>query len=633
MLTSETAAALRLAHVSTSRLNSVVRQEILAGRWSLDESRRPSAPSPELSTALSEIDGLWQHALSTTTAEVEGLTTRASILLDEYEHAFTRMTGGEKPVMSPFSLPHNTYVGAELTEPMPVPRWLGQLAVLPDKPWGHLPWTDLADRNLIFLPDDQNLGYGDSVAAVQSIVADQMSRSAPNGLKITWIDGMHQGRSAGAFQRLIDVGPLVLSGRVWTAPQEIETALQRVANRADGIQQSCLKNDLPHLDAYNAQPGVPTEAHHLVVVTGYPNGFQPESARLLRQVTQQGYRTGISVLVVMHPMMASIAPSTDCAVPYYATMTDGTLPDSAPEWCTFDVLPIGEPVLGRAGHPHARVFPYEEDAPVWMPYVPRHVDTADQEAILLGYVRSSAHLVATGLSPRELTERNLKPAERTNALRKAMLTWLREQSGHNRVPRWEDFLTSEPARLTGATFTADEVDKQAATFQDSGFVLGASGPNSPTPVLTRAGEDLAEREHLTAADFTAAKQGDTITTIFQRDVSGSLVAVGKHNTVVQHRHQGYQKQLEDLIAALNVIVDRLPQILSPGPDAEDSLAHAADALTEATAPQPDEGKLRRAVKGLAGLLKPVADQAVQGAGEGAHELAKEALTHLQPFVS
>ena len=80
-----------------------------------------------------------------------------------------------------------------------------------------------------------------------------------------------------------------------------------------------------------------------------------------------------------------------------------------------------------------------------------------------------------------------------------------------------------------------------------------------------------------------------------------------------------------------VVADTLAQLSNlqlPEEDFEDAAVTGDEILTEVVSEEPDRGKIRRGLAALKGLLLPVATQAVAGAGEGAHELAKTAIEHL-----
>lgn len=354
-LSSRSAAALRKAEVPVAALQAAVQQGIRSGQWSLGRQGSSGALPPQLEEAFRETAADWQQALADVNSSFEESLRHAQTAFDDYQEYADAMRPGENSWLAPLAFPQDTYVWADPTgvpehpsEGRASSRWLMRRQVLPHRSWAALPWIDLGTTNFVFLPDGSSLSYAEAMAAARGIVADQMSRAAPDCLKITWIDALHSGRGAGAFLRLAESGSRIIDGQVWTDPAGIESALLRVVDRIAAIERTCLKGEFEDLDAYNSQSGLPPEAHHVVVVSGYPVGLRDSSAQLLRQITGNGDRAGICVIVVMDTTMAPMVGTTDAIAPSYAQLADGPGPVHAPDWWSPAVLPLGEIVLGHA---------------------------------------------------------------------------------------------------------------------------------------------------------------------------------------------------------------------------------------------------------------------------------------------
>ncbi|MFJ9119262.1 hypothetical protein ACIRJO_27400 [Streptomyces sp. NPDC102394] len=652
-LSSPSRTALRLAHVPLTALHAAIQQGIRSGQWSLGRPGSPGTLPPQLEGAFRETAADWQRALADANSAFEESVRQAQTAFDDHEPYADAMRPGENSWLAPLAFPQDTYVGAN---PAGNPdqssggrascRWLMRRQVLPHRSWASLPWLDFGTTNLVFVPDGQSLSYAAAMAAARGIVADQMSRAAPDCLKITWIDALHSGRGAGAFLRLAESGSRIIDGQVWTDPPGIESALQRVADRMAGIERTCLKNEFDDLDAYNAQSGLPPEAHHVVVVSGYPVGLRETSAQLLRQITGNGDRAGICVIIVMDASMASMIGTTDAIAPSYAQLADGPGPANAPDWWSPAVLPLGEFVLGHSGRPYARVVTAPEHESLWVPCELQSVDEAVQTAIIRGYARASHRLAESGMSPRELDIKRIDPIARTVSLRSAMISWLHEREAADRHPEgWDDFVQSDAPRRTGITYTFAEVAKQAAYLCDQGYT--AAGPDDAPdltglsfPRLTSKGGDMALSGSTGAGDFAAnsGKSGNATTNhyngpVFQGDMSRAQIAWNNRD-VTQSRSSVEQVTpgFEELAQAVTRTLAQLPLIGLPDEDAEDAAASANEILGEVVSPTPDRGRIRRSLTALRSYLQPVAAQAALGTGEGAHDLAKAALDHLQGAV-
>ncbi|MCX5423606.1 hypothetical protein [Streptomyces sp. NBC_00078] len=651
-LSSSSAAALRAAQVPLAGLNSAIQQAIRAGRWSLGGSGSTGARPPEIDHACSETVAAWGRALAAANSSFEESVRQSQTALDGYEPYADRMQPGEDSYLASFAFPQDTYIGDRLAadpahsyKERAFPRWLMRRKVLPHRPWASLPWIDLCNTNLVFVPDGPSLSYAEAMAAAQGIVADQMSKAAPNRLKITWIDALHSGRSAGAFLHLAESNSLIIDGQVWTDPGGIESALLRVVDRMAVLERTCLKNEFDNLDAYNAQPGVSPEAHQVVVVAGYPAGFQESSARLLRQISDNSTRAGICVIVVMNTSMAPIIGTTDEIAPSYAQLTDGPGPVNGPHWWSPAVLPLGEFVLGHSGQPYARVITFPQGESVWVPCELRSTKTTVQTSIIGGYAQASRQLAESGLSPRELDIKRIDPAARTVSLRSAMIGWLHEQEVVNQFPPgWDDFLRSDALQRTGMTYTFAELAKQAAYLCEQGYI--AAGSDSPDttglsfPRLTSKGGDMAMSGSASADDFAANSGRSSAGTtnhytgpVFHGDVNGAQIAWNNQNvTQTQNTMEQVTPGFEKLAEAVTQTLAQLSQFGLPPEDAEDASASANEILVEVVSPSPDRGRIRRSLATLRGFLQPVATQAALGTGEGSHDLAKAALDHLQSVI-
>ncbi|MEV8066540.1 hypothetical protein AB0P32_10400 [Streptomyces sp. NPDC085995] len=652
-LSSPSAAALRAAQVPLATLHAAIQQGIRSGQWSLGRPGSPGALPPRLEEAFRQTAADWRQALADANSSFEESLRHAQTAFDDYQAYADALRPGEDSWLTPLAFPQDTYVGADAagspdrsSEGRASSRWLMRRQVLPHHSWAGLPWIDLGTTNFVFLPDGSSLSYAQAMAAARAIVADQMSRAAPDCLKITWIDALHSGRGAGAFLRLAESGSRIIDGQVWTDPAGIESALLRVADRMAVIERSCLKSEFEDLHAYNSRSGRPLEAHHVVVVSGYPVGLRESSAQLLRQITANGDRAGICVIVVMDTSMASMVGTTDAIAPSYAQLTDGSGPVDAPDWWSSAVLPLGEFVLGHAGRPYARVVTVPEHESLWVPCELRSVDEAVQAAIIRGYAQASHRLAETGMSPRELDLKRIDPVARTVSLRGAMIGWLHEREAAARRPAgWDDFVRSDALRRTGIAYSFAEVAKQAAYLRDQGYTV--AGPDHTPdstglsfPRLTSKGEDMALSGSTGADDFAAnsGKSGTATTNhyngpVFQGDMSRAQIAWNNRD-VTQSRSSVEQVTpgFEQLAEAVARTLAQLPLIGLPAEDAEDAAASANEILGEVVSPAPDRGRIRRSLAALRSCLQPVAAQAALGAGEGAHDLAKAALDHLQSAV-
>jgi hypothetical protein len=129
------------------------------------------------------------------------------------------------------------------------------------------------------------------------------------------------------------------------------------------------------------------------------------------------------------------------------------------------------------------------------------------------------------------------------------------------------------------------------------------------------------------------------TTIYQGPViignaDGAQLAWG--NSTVQQTAVNRTEQVapgfEAIAAAVALTRGQLPAAGLDEEDEADAKAVADEILMEVTQPQPDRGKIRRAITAPKGFLAPIATGLARGGGQGAQEWAKTAIEQLgSPF--
>ncbi|RKN07386.1 hypothetical protein [Streptomyces radicis] len=122
--------------------------------------------------------------------------------------------------------------------------------------------------------------------------------------------------------------------------------------------------------------------------------------------------------------------------------------------------------------------------------------------------------------------------------------------------------------------------------------------------------------------------------VFNAEVSGAQLAWNngevtqnqRNNSAVAPGFEALAERIEDLLR-------QLPQAGLADRDREDAESAARDVLTAITRPgPPEEGRLRRAVALLRGVLAPVATGVVAGTAVGAQEWATAAIEGLTGIV-
>ncbi|MFE2757943.1 hypothetical protein ACFXGA_38665 [Actinosynnema sp. NPDC059335] len=122
--------------------------------------------------------------------------------------------------------------------------------------------------------------------------------------------------------------------------------------------------------------------------------------------------------------------------------------------------------------------------------------------------------------------------------------------------------------------------------------------------------------------------------VFNGDVSGAQIA-WNNDTVTQnqqHTTSTVAPGYEELAKFVTDLLRQLPQLGLDEQDLQDAEAAGNDILTEVTQPEPEKGRVRRAITALRGVLAPVATGAVAGLAAGAQDFAQTAITGLTGIV-
>ncbi|WP_326953457.1 FtsK/SpoIIIE domain-containing protein [Amycolatopsis sp. NBC_01286] len=353
-------------------------------------------------------------------ARWEQLTVAARNAAQRAETARTEGVGGLRPLARPFTEPVSRYnklwpessrqfdhyrrtepeVAAELGERR-APHHLWTFDPLPGERWSRMPYLDYRYQSIVFVSDHQNLPYEQACRAVTGIVLDQMSRARPGRLTLTWIDPRGRGQSAGPLLSLLELGKQLIGDAVWSEPDDIAAALRRVSDRMAQLEQRALKDTYPDLDAYNETAGQLAEPNHVVVVTGYPQGFSEDSAQRLRQIMESGARLGIAVLVVVDQSLSHAYRMDDTGGHYPVGRVGGTAPATAPWWNAQLLQPYAY-VLGAKGRMHAPL--QFGEYPRWVPCDPLVFTAEAANAIVAGYASATESAAEVKIDASSLVE-------------------------------------------------------------------------------------------------------------------------------------------------------------------------------------------------------------------------------------
>lgn len=336
----------------------------------------------------------WVQQLDAARAACGHANATRDYAIDGYAEQVAAYEPGQNSRLDDWLRPLRGYFGDKLAELgfRRVPHTLWTIKPVEDRPW-QLPQLANLHPNVVVFTDEQAMPYQQGCSAARNLVLDKMSRAAPGGLVLTWIDPIGRGQSAGPFLELLEIDKTLIDQKVWSEPDEITAALRRVSDRMAMLEQRCLKDTFPDLDSYNETAGSLAEPYHVVVVTGFPRGFTDETAQRLKQITEQGARLGISVITVLEPGMRQELRATTTGTHRYPQFTVplAVQHSGLPSWWSRSTFPDGLWVAGHEGKPHARVAPHGEKDVVYAPCSFIEFEPAAAGAIVSGYATAAVN--------------------------------------------------------------------------------------------------------------------------------------------------------------------------------------------------------------------------------------------------
>ncbi|MEU6879538.1 hypothetical protein [Streptomyces sp. NPDC046712] len=121
--------------------------------------------------------------------------------------------------------------------------------------------------------------------------------------------------------------------------------------------------------------------------------------------------------------------------------------------------------------------------------------------------------------------------------------------------------------------------------------------------------------------------------VFNGAVSGSQFAWNNEQvTQNQQNNSAVAPQFEALAQLVTDLLRQLPEAGLADQEREDTESAAREVLAEITRPEPEEGRIRRALGMLKGALAPVATGVAAGTAVGAQEWARAAIEGLTGLV-
>jgi DNA segregation ATPase FtsK/SpoIIIE, S-DNA-T family len=146
-------------------------------------------------------------------------------------------------------------------------------------------------------------GFADGARSLlQALVLRLVTATGPGLVRFALADPVGQGRHLSAFLRLPPrLRVAALGGGVAARPAEIEALLMTLTDHVVEVTQRRLTNVYDSVEAYNAATTGVLVPYHVLVLAGFPAGFDPVAAELLGNLARNGPRAGLYILATLDP--------------------------------------------------------------------------------------------------------------------------------------------------------------------------------------------------------------------------------------------------------------------------------------------------------------------------------------------
>jgi DNA segregation ATPase FtsK/SpoIIIE, S-DNA-T family len=136
-----------------------------------------------------------------------------------------------------------------------------------------------------------------AVHVLQAVMLRLLATIPPGKVRFTIIDPVGLGENFAGFMHLADFDDILVTNRIWTEPQQIESRLADLTEQMENVIQKYLRNDFQTIAEYNDFAGEVAEAFRVLVVANFPVNFTEAAARRLTSIAASGARCGVYVLM------------------------------------------------------------------------------------------------------------------------------------------------------------------------------------------------------------------------------------------------------------------------------------------------------------------------------------------------
>jgi len=140
-----------------------------------------------------------------------------------------------------------------------------------------------------------------TMGSLQSLMLRLLTLLPPGKLRFTIIDPLGLGENFSGFMHLADFDELLVTSRIWTESNQIESRLADLTEHMENVLQKYLRNEFQTIEEYNASAGEVAEPYHVLVIGDFPAKFTEIAARRLTSIINSGPRCGVYTLMNFDP--------------------------------------------------------------------------------------------------------------------------------------------------------------------------------------------------------------------------------------------------------------------------------------------------------------------------------------------
>jgi S-DNA-T family DNA segregation ATPase FtsK/SpoIIIE len=198
--------------------------------------------------------------------------------------------------------------------------------------------------------------------ALQSTAVRLIAALPPGLLRLTLVDHLGVGNN---FSLLTPFHEVIRGPMVWHDPRQIASALDALIEHMAMVTQKYLKTQYKDIETYNNDQGVVEEPYRVLAIANFPAGFDPNTARQVISIAQNGPRSGMYIIASIDrkapmPHGFNLTDLTRFCTVLEGTMTSGFvwkpntqgLSDNAGQWVG-DVFSRGR--VGLDGAPSKEI--------------------------------------------------------------------------------------------------------------------------------------------------------------------------------------------------------------------------------------------------------------------------------------